>query len=451
MVARILDPGAYGLYGSAFAIMAFFLMLVESGVARSLVQFKGDVEAIASTAFSVTFLASAVAAGGVWAASGLINKFVGGEAEGAGVISTMGLQIIVVALGAIPRALLERGMRFKPIFVGRLAAALTTCVVSIGAAVVGLGVWSLVFGAIAGSLADTAVLWNAGRFRPTLSFSGADLAKVGGFSAWTLGHDCLAWVILYADVLLVAAFLDLEQVGIYRLASMMVISAFAVCFLPAERVLFTSFARVGEKWRVAALLCPLIALGALAAVPAGVVAFAFREELETWVFAEQWAGIGWVLGMVALREGLSNSVFAIDAAYKGLGRPDIIFKIRVVSSMIYLGIQVYAIRIGFHEFLVARLVGTLISLGLILAVARHFFGSCRMGQSRDRRLALVCAFAIGLLALMELKWSIPRIAVLVPIGCLVVVLLHYLRRLAASTVGAFPDFRQENASIKSRG
>jgi O-antigen/teichoic acid export membrane protein len=404
VVTRLLSPSEYGLYVGALIVVALGQVVVESGVSRALVQKKGDmgdIQRVASSAFVLVLLVGFALSALLWTLSYPISRWIIGDSAGQAVLGAMSLQIPIAAAGAIHRAILERELRFRRIFAARVVLVSVTAAVTISLAATGFGQWSLVVGALSGISCEVAVLWLGSGFRPQLRLSRTDLASVATFSAWALGQDILAWVAIYADALLVAAVLELDQLAKYRMGTIIVTSGFAALFVPADKVLFSVYSKYPDAAAVGKSLCYLLLLGGLVALPAGLALFAMHTEIEAFIFPANWAGIGLVVGIIGLREAFANITFAADPAYKGIGRPDIIFKLRVVNLTMMLGLQAAVLSFGFEWFMIARVVGTLAAIGLIIVYANRFFGRCRLEWTRSHLLAVVLLAGAAVLAFGE--------------------------------------------------
>jgi O-antigen/teichoic acid export membrane protein len=423
VVTRLLSPSEYGLYVGALIVVALGQVVVESGVSRALVQKKGDmgdIQRVASSAFVLVLLVGFALSALLWTLSYPISRWIIGDSAGQAVLGAMSLQIPIAAAGAIHRAILERELRFRRIFAARVVLVSVTAAVTISLAATGFGQWSLVVGALSGISCEVAVLWLGSGFRPQLRLSRTDLASVATFSAWALGQDILAWVAIYADALLVAAVLELDQLAKYRMGTIIVTSGFAALFVPADKVLFSTYSKYPDANAVGRSLCYLMLIGGLVAVPMGLILFAAHGELEALVFPASWAGIGFVVGIVALREALANSVFAADPAYKGVGRPDIIFKLRVVTLMMMLGLQALALPLGFEWFLIARVAGSVAAVVVIVVVANRFFGRCHLDWTRNARLAVVFLVLIAALAMAQAAFPAGRTLLLIAFALMLI-------------------------------
>jgi O-antigen/teichoic acid export membrane protein len=245
---------------------------------------------------------------------------------------------------------------------------------------------------------EVTVLWATHHFRPRFRLSLADLAPLRTFSAGVLAQDIISWLVLYADALIVAAFLDIQQLGKYRLGTVLVTGGFAALFVPADKVLFSLFSKYPDSAAVGRSLYPLMMMSALIALPIGLLLMAAHSEIETVFFPSKWDGVGFVIGVIGLREAVAYTVFAVDAAYKGVGRPDIIFKVRMINLLLLLSVQIFALQYGFEAFLLARLLGTVVALGVILIVVTRFFGPPQIVWTRCHRLAVVLLLLVAVVA-----------------------------------------------------
>lgn len=82
----------------------------------------------------------------------------------------------------LPGNMLHRAMRFKAQAIAGIVTLLVSSAVSIGLAYLGHGVWSLIWGGIAGSVTSAALLMQVARWRPRLSTAfgrGREIARYG--------------------------------------------------------------------------------------------------------------------------------------------------------------------------------------------------------------------------------------------------------------------------------
>ncbi len=82
----------------------------------------------------------------------------------------LGLSLPLTGLGMVPDTMLKREMKFQTVLVSDVARNFMKGAVSISLALLGFGVWSLVWGQVFGVLTGSALSWILAGWRPTWRF-----------------------------------------------------------------------------------------------------------------------------------------------------------------------------------------------------------------------------------------------------------------------------------------
>ena len=144
VLARLLDPAAFGLMAMGMVVLRFAGVFSQMGFAQALIQ-RPQLQAQDTTAA----LLMALATGGTLYGVLLLTAPVFGTAFGTPelplLIGVLGLSLLLGTLGSLPLALLRRQARFKRVSgIEVLAFLIGYGAVGIACAVQGMGVWSLV-------------------------------------------------------------------------------------------------------------------------------------------------------------------------------------------------------------------------------------------------------------------------------------------------------------------
>jgi PST family polysaccharide transporter len=216
--ARILKPSDYGLVAMAMLPIGLLRMVEDLGLDSVLVQDRTlRSDQIARLAGLALLLATVLAAGLI-AASRIIAEFFR-EPAVALLIAVLSMVFIFDALQIVPRALLQRDLRFltlAALAAAQFAVGSTTLIVS---AKLGFGHWSLIFNTLVSGLVVTVLLiW----LRP---FPIAWPNNVGSIAAsiksgWRLLVSRAAWYgYSNADQTIIGRMLDKDALGAYSFAS----------------------------------------------------------------------------------------------------------------------------------------------------------------------------------------------------------------------------------------
>ena len=183
VLARVLVPSEFGLVAFALALLSYLGTLADLGFGAALVQ-RADARrpGIAATAFWIGLAAAIALVAACWVAAPLLPR-VGLDEEIVWVFRVLSLQLLIASLGNVQHYLLAHSLEFKRLFGPELGSGVAKGVVSVALALAGFGVWSIVVGQLAGSVARTVGLWLASDWRPTLTIARRavpELLRFGG-------------------------------------------------------------------------------------------------------------------------------------------------------------------------------------------------------------------------------------------------------------------------------
>jgi O-antigen/teichoic acid export membrane protein len=217
VLARLLTPAAYGLFGMGMVVIAAAHSLRDLGTSSALIQRKDVSRSFASTVFwiNVVFgLAGALVLAAVAAPAAAMYR----EPQVIPVLAVLSLSFLMGNVGAVPQAMLMRALAFRQIALIQVTSALLSTALAIGLAASGGGVWSLVGALVTESLISAALFWWAAAWRPEWHFSYGEVRDVTGYSLNLAGSRVLLYAIANVDKALVGRYLGAVALGYYALA-----------------------------------------------------------------------------------------------------------------------------------------------------------------------------------------------------------------------------------------
>lgn len=248
VLARLLHPDVFGLTAIGFLVIAFAGYFVKLWVGPALIQKEQLTNDDISFAISFSLVIGLVATIVVFLLSPLIASLFN-KPESAQVIAALSLLLWITSFSASVIGLLRRNMRFQTLSIVGIAQTLFTGILSIIMAIMGLGVWSLIWPLIISQSLGLFVLFLLIRrsypIRLRFSFSGHGyLLKFG--SKYTL-ISILEYFGSNLDTIFMGRMFSLGQLGIYN-------RAFKLAYLPSENlitsitsVMFPVFSRLQNQ------------------------------------------------------------------------------------------------------------------------------------------------------------------------------------------------------------
>ena len=361
VLARLLAPDDFGILAFALAYITYVAALGDLGTTMALIYWPGRTHQAAQVTF-----AAAIASGCAWL--GLTALFAPaiagffGHASGAPVLMAVACSVPIQALGSTHEALCRKSLRFSAWIVPELGLAAAKALVSIVLALNGFGVWSLVWGHLAGHVLRTILLWLTVPWRPTLTMPWGLVRPMFAYGRSIVAVNVLAVVVHHADLLIVARLLGVTALGFYQMAAKVPEMTITVLVRAVSSVLFPALSRVHASGGDAAAtwLRALQGIG-LAVVPAAVGLIALAEPIVVMLFGPQWtASIPAVQALAAVACLRAIGTPGGDLL-KASGRPGALVVLAVVKAVLLVPALLFGAPYGLAAVAVAVLAVTVIT------------------------------------------------------------------------------------------
>ena len=336
VVARFLTPHEYGLAGMALVFSTLAFVFGDLALGSSLIQRSEIDEHDCSTVFWVTTAVGAVLTAAAFALAAPIAGFYG-EPPVQPLFEALSVSFVLAALGSTHGALMTRAMNFRGLELRAIGSTLVGATVGVGAAVGGLGAWSIILMQLATTATSTVMLWCFSGWHPRIAFSLQSLRDLGGFGANVFGTRLLFYLNHNVDNLLVGRVLGAAPLGVYSLAYNGVLAPLNRVAIPVQHVLYPAFARLRHdppRMRSAWLRSTRLLVAVVAPLCLGLVVVA--PDFVTVFFGERWTDatpVIQILAWVALLQAVST--FA-SGVLQALDRTQALLRFAIVSFAVYL-------------------------------------------------------------------------------------------------------------------
>ncbi|MFO1268695.1 MAG: lipopolysaccharide biosynthesis protein [Rubrivivax sp.] len=222
VLARLLGPEPFGLFGYAFLTVTLLALVVEMGLQNALMQVPQLDDPVVATAVGRLLLVSAIAATAVFALADLIAVHVFANAAAAPVLRAMAPTLVIGATSAAANAMLARDLEFKVIQLAALGSYVVGyLIVGITAALMGLGVWSLVLAWHVQTVLACAFMVTRSP-RPLKPANPLRPLPVAGFGRVVMVTNMVNWVIDNGPHTAIGRWLGASSLGLYTVANNLV-------------------------------------------------------------------------------------------------------------------------------------------------------------------------------------------------------------------------------------
>ena len=346
LLARLLAPREFGLLAFAMVYITYAETIGDFGSGMALVYWPDRRE----DAAQVTFFVNAVA-GIAWflvtlAIAPWVADFFNAP-HGTAIVRTLALSFIFKYFGNTHDALSTKDLRFRARLIPELSLAAVKAAISLVLAWFGFGVWSLVWGHLAGSAARTALLWLIVPWRPSWRLP-RDLVKpMLTYGRGILIVNILSAVTHHADLAVVGRMLGTTALGLYQMASKVPEATIVVLLWVVSKVLFPTFSRMhaaGESLRTPYLTASRYV--AAVTIPASVFLFVLARPILLVFLGKNCLAAAPVLSALAgYAAGRALSTQAGDVL-KATGRAQLLAQLSIVKAVLIVPALIFGARFG---------------------------------------------------------------------------------------------------------
>ena len=374
ILARLLTPEDFGIVAVAMIAIGFAQSIKDFGFEKALIQRETKITESANIVFWSNIITGFFIYLVIFLFAPLIADFFH-ESNVIDVLRVLCLQIILLNFATVHSALLQREFQFKKLFFARLALAFVPGVVSIPLALIGWGVWAIVWGSLAGTFVQVVLLWHLSDWRPKLSFDVSLARQLSGFGIWVTVEMVLGWLILWMDSIILGHFLGVQELGVYRVGITFLTLAFGIFLNPITFLVYPYFSRLqSNHTELKSSFLKVNQLIVAFAIPIGIVLALTAYPVSSLVFGQKWQGVEIVILILSLQQALAWFVGINNSVYRAVGKPDVSVKLLIVNISYRIPVYILAAPHGLLVFCLAK-------LGVnIVGVLLHFFVVNRLFQ-----------------------------------------------------------------------
>lgn len=316
VLARLLAPEVFGMLVTIQIFTGLAGFVSGGGMGQGLVRSKEVTQRDIDVVFTLQLLIGMA----IYAAFFLIAPWFAAWYDTplySDLLRVSALTFVLRPLVNLPNSLLHRNMQFKLQTKARILTLLASSFTSIGLAVLGWGVWSLVLGGIAGSLANAVALIALSGWRPRLNFElrhGTALARYGFIVSV---NDIVVYLRQQVTNFVLGRTLGMSSVGLFNKSYSLMSMPHQFITGSVYQALFRSLAQIqDEPARGRSMFMSSIRLVCVYALPFYVMLLWLAPSLIETVYGHRWIAAAGPLAILSLSapfliiENLSGAVLA---------------------------------------------------------------------------------------------------------------------------------------------
>lgn len=406
-IARHVEPEEFGVVALAASIIAIVSILQRQGLGVALVQRRELDDDTLNTAFWSLLGTSVVLAAVIVSIAAPISRLLS-EPLLAGVIQAQAVGMVIAGSMAVPAAVLQRDLRFRPLATRRIVAAVAGGATGLGLAISGAGVWALVVQGLVDVAVSAIILWTAVRWRPGRSFntqSWRGLGRVGG--TITLS-ELLNVSNRRLDDFLIGTFLGATALGYYAVAYRFLLVLTELFIEVISVVALPAFARMqGDAVRAGSAMSSAVTWTCFIAFPAFAGLAVIASDVIAVAFGGRWAPSVPVMQVLAF-SGLVQALKSVNGPVLiAFDRAGWVLKLTLLATVI----NIIGFAVGLHWGIVGVAVGSVVRGFIVTPVTFRVVRRVVHLDLRalNKRLALMAAAAMVMCAVVQYAIRLPLV------------------------------------------
>ena len=425
ILARLLSPSDFGLVGMAMIVTAFIDLFKDLGTSSAVIQRKNVSDTLLHSLFWINVALGTLGMLVIFAVSPLAASFYQ-EPRVTLILRVLSLNLFISGISILQKARLEKKLAFKSLAKIEICAIVSASFIGIGSALLGFGVWSLVYQSLVLVTVTTVLLWVATSWRPKMIFDWSGVKGVSNYSLNLTATNVWRYFNRNADYLIIGRVLGSQDLGYYSLAYRIMLYPLQNISNVITRVMFPVFSQIqDDNAKLVRAYLKVVSLIALISFPLMIGLLAVAEDFIIVILGSQWQPVIlllMILAPVGMLQSLSSTVGTI---YQAKGRTDLQFRWEIVTGMSMLTAFVIGVKWG--------IVGVGVAYGISSALLTYpsFKIPFDLIHLRMRDFGAVIwrpllASLLMLMLLLGLKfWFLPTalasswmLCILIPVGCI---------------------------------
>ena len=334
LVIRLLNPEDYGLVAMAALVVSLLSLMEGFGFASSLIQRETIEKKQIRQVFGLLILINLVLA----AAQYLIAPVAAAYFHQPLLVDILRLQALLfftTPFLALPFALLSRALEYRKMAIANLLGSLSGAATALTLALMGFGVWTLVYAPIVMFTVRAASMTIAARsfYWPSFSFRGA--GAMIGFGGALTATQFFWFMQSQSDIFIAGRVYDAYDIGLYTTAlflTQMLVSKFVP---PLNDVAFSAYSQMHREQKpIGPAFANSVRLILTAVLPFYFGLAITAEPLVESILGQQWLATIPLISLLAFAMPFMTLQILFAPATNAIGRPGIALRINIAGALI---------------------------------------------------------------------------------------------------------------------
>lgn len=346
ILARLLSPKEFGTVAVINVFLVFFNNLADMGFGAGVIQKKEvDNKFISSVFYFTSFLGFVLSILFYLFSKYWIVFYYGNPIyEKLGLL--VALNLLLVSIGIVPRALINRKKIFKEFGVINLLSNLLSGVISIILAYLGFSYYAIIFQGIVMNILVNIFIILKLKFRLVFSFEIKYIKDIFGYSSYLFIFNFINYFARNLDNILIGKYMGVVSLGFYDKAYKLMIFPLSALTGIVSSVLHPVFARYqDDREKIYREYLELIKILSFLGIMISNLAFFNAKEIILILYGQNWLEVVPIFKILACAIFIQVVLSTTGSIFLALGRSDKMF----FSGLFYSGGLIVAIVLGIYR------------------------------------------------------------------------------------------------------
>jgi O-antigen/teichoic acid export membrane protein len=368
VLARLLSPDDFGLFGIAMLALAAMENVSTTGFDQALIQKSGNIEHHLDTAWVVQIIRGLLLGLILYFGAPFIARFFD-EPNAFMLMRVLGIGVFVAGLRNPGVVYFRKELDFRKDFIYEFSGAIADFGVAITAALILRNAWALVFGFLARSVLQVVASYIIQNYRPRFAIRKDSFRALFSFGMWVWVSGIIVFLVTQGDDVVVGKVLGVTALGFYQMAFKISNMSATEMTQTISRVAFPTYSKIKDDIdRLKSGFLRTLRLMMILSVPVMLLVIGLVEDFVGVFIGEKWQPIVLPAKILAISGLLRSIVSSCGPLFIALGKP------KQDSYLNFMRLAVMAITV--YPLTVSHgITGAAISalLGLVATLPYYFY------------------------------------------------------------------------------
>lgn len=322
ILARFLEPSAFGLMALVMVIIGFSQAFLDMGISNAIIHKQEITKVQLSTLYWINVLAGCILFSVITFMAPFVASFYN-EPELTELIRIVSLTFIIQPFGQQFMILWQKEMRFNEIAKIDIINKSISLIVSVYLAYNGYGVFALVYAALVGVMSQTVqfIYMGVKEYKPSFVFQISEIKDFLSFGVYQMGEKSINYFNSEIDTLLVGKLLGIEALGIYNIAKQFVMKPAQIINPIITKVTFPTMAKIqNDTLRLKNIYFKTINYLSSINIPIYIFIILFAHGIVDLMFGEQYLKAVEIIQILAIWGALRSTSNPIGSLLLAKGK-----------------------------------------------------------------------------------------------------------------------------------